>query len=79
MRASGEYIFEYVKTRNSGGVGSASILRWDSVALRVTDLDESQQKALNYIPQYQEREPLNTGGTVFSKANKDDLLNIMNL
>jgi replicative DNA helicase len=39
MKAAGEYIFEYLKTRNSDGVGKKTVLRWNPLTLRVTDLD----------------------------------------
>ena len=43
MRATGEYQFEYTKTRNSGAVGSSTLLRWDPIALRVSDWDDSSK------------------------------------
>lgn len=40
MKAQGEYMFKFVKTRNSAGVGKHCILKWNPVSLRITDTDD---------------------------------------
>jgi replicative DNA helicase len=40
MEAAGQIQFQYLKTRNSGGVGKSRRLAWSPVSLRITDLDE---------------------------------------
>ena len=42
MRAAGEFLFEYTKTRNSGGVGQHTLLKWDPIALRISDIPETE-------------------------------------
>ena len=41
MRAAGEYMFEFAKTRNSNGVGQQVLLGWDPVSLRITNLGQN--------------------------------------
>jgi archaellum biogenesis ATPase FlaH len=74
MRAAGEYIFEFTKTRNSGGVGKAVLLRWDPIALRVTNNDNTSNK--EEIQSLKKTEPLHIGGTVFDKSS-DKLLSLI--
>jgi KaiC/GvpD/RAD55 family RecA-like ATPase len=40
MKAAGEYMLKMIKTRSSGGVGKALVLGWNSVALRVLNLED---------------------------------------
>jgi KaiC/GvpD/RAD55 family RecA-like ATPase len=46
MRAMGLYLFEFTKTRNSGGVGTAVEMGWDPISLRVTDLKSNNRLEL---------------------------------
>lgn len=77
MRAAGEYLFEFLKTRNSGGVGSSCILNWDPIGLRVTDPTSSNNKLqLNTKPKV----ALNTKTTLFEKkTSNSNLLNLMKI
>ena len=43
MRAAGEYQFEYTKVRNASGTGSHTLLKWDPIALRVSNWEEGNQ------------------------------------
>jgi archaellum biogenesis ATPase FlaH len=78
MRAMGEFIFEFTKTRNSGGKGQNVLLRWNPISLRLTDLEETHE--LKNVPKIDNNPlaniPLNTGGTIFDKSN-NSLLNII--
>jgi len=83
MRAMGEYLFEFLKTRNSGAVGSNVLMRWDPIALRVTDLIEvDETKGLTIKPkidQHINKEPLHIGGTIFDKHSSSTNNNLLNL
>lgn len=80
MRSSGEYILDFVKTRNSGGVGSQVLLRWDPIGLRVTNLSDDHQ-GLKLVPKFNKEPPikevLSTAGTVFDKSSSINLLNLI--
>jgi hypothetical protein len=83
MRAAGEYIFEFTKTRNSGGVGQSVLLRWDPIGLRVSNISDPSQglklkpKSLGNEPPI--KEVLNTGGTFLDKSSSTHLLNLTKL
>lgn len=38
MKAAGEYVFEFAKTRNSNGVGKNVLLAWDPISLRISNI-----------------------------------------
>lgn len=42
MKASGEIMFKFLKTRSSDGVGKMITLKWDNRALRILNLDKEQ-------------------------------------
>lgn len=44
LRDRGEIRFQYLKTRNSSGVGKHTVLKFDVDTLRISDLDESDQQ-----------------------------------
>jgi hypothetical protein len=70
MRAAGEYWFEYAKTRNSNGVGKKTLLRWDPIALRISN-NESGDKGLKVASNGKKSSgQMHTGGTVLDKINK---------
>lgn len=46
-REKGEIQFHFMKTRNSGGVGSDIVLKYDPNTLRISDNDESSQSQIN--------------------------------
>lgn len=69
MRAAGEYWFEYAKTRNSNGVGRKTLLRWDPIALRITN-NETNDKGLKVKPGNSNHPNLNGAGTAIDKINK---------
>jgi hypothetical protein len=70
MRANGEYAFEYTKTRNASGVGTTSYLKWDPIALRVTNMEEGNQ-SLRLKPKTETINTiLNTNGTMFGNQGK---------
>lgn len=79
MRASGEYVLEFVKTRNSGGVGNQVLLKWDPIGLRVTNLDTCKTPGIKYDPKFEPKvkEELSIGGTVFDKNSTMDLFNLI--
>lgn len=79
MRAAGEYMFEFIKTRNSNGVGKKVILRWDPIALRVTDLNKDGLM-LKTKAKKTEAVAMGTGGMVFDSAkppSSNPLLDLM--
>jgi KaiC/GvpD/RAD55 family RecA-like ATPase len=78
MRASGEYVFEYVKTRNSAGVGNFSVLKWDPIGLRVSDL-EDHDSSMKFVPKSEvyKPEPLNVSSNLFGKTGATSLLDLM--
>lgn len=39
LKAAGEYVLKMIKTRSSGGVGKHAVLKWDPIALKVSDLN----------------------------------------
>ena len=78
MRAAGEYMFEYLKTRNSAGVGQNTLLRWDPIALRITDNVDNGQ--MSFVKKNEKHNvEINTNGTVFAKATNQasSLLTLM--
>lgn len=84
MRAAGEYIFEYTKTRNSGAVGSHTILKWDPIALRVTNYNEAAE-GLKLLPKSKDINTiLNNTSTIFTDGKfnvdgkKTNLLDLLN-
>lgn len=42
MRAAGEYVLSFAKTRNSDGVGKSIVLGWDPITLIVSSLEAKQ-------------------------------------
>ena len=46
MKAAGEYMLKFLKTRSSGGVGMIIPLRWDSVSLKIMNIDESEAQIM---------------------------------
>lgn len=83
MRASGEYVLELLKTRNSGGVGHQVLLRWDPIGLRVTNLDEGVSPGIKYKDHFEKVPAINevpsTSGTVFDKNASSGLLNLIKI
>ena len=82
MRAAGEYILEYAKTRNSNGVGKKTLLRWDSIALRVTDNDGKPGDKLQVKKkQGGSKDEMPSSGTVLDKINKtkNSLFSVMDV
>ena len=65
MRAAGEYVFEYAKTRNSNGVGKKTILNWDPIALRITDIKKKEDLSVK-----KSGEEMPSSGTVLDKIRK---------
>lgn len=51
MRALGQILFEYTKTRNSGGVGQNTLLKWDASTLKIDNLDNKAKLELNKATQ----------------------------
>lgn len=47
MRAAGEYMFEFAKTRNSNGVGQTVLLTWNPISLRITNVGPGGGLQLN--------------------------------
>jgi hypothetical protein len=78
MRAAGEYIVEYAKTRNSNGVGKKTLLKWDPIALRVTNLDKTGGKDLK-VKRPRDNSEVHSAGTVLDKINrsKNPLFNVL--
>ena len=78
MRAAGEYIVEYAKTRNSNGVGKKTLLSWDPIALRVTNLNKDGGKNLK-VGKRRESTEVHSAGTVLDKINKskNPLFNVL--
>lgn len=72
MRAMGLYLFEFTKTRNSGGVGTAIEMGWDPISLRVTDLKNDSKLELK-PKKATINTVLDTTGTVFGSGNKPPL------
>jgi len=84
MRAAGEYMFEFVKTRNSGGVGSQTALKWDPIALRVTTLDDPDKRLTLVAKSQPINTILNTNNSFFgaekfnnSSSEKPNLLDLV--
>lgn len=77
MKAAGEYIFEYVKTRNSSGVGTNTLLRYDPISLRITSNSDASNK-IQFSPKSQ---PINTilnNNNIFnSKVEKPKLTDLI--
>jgi archaellum biogenesis ATPase FlaH len=46
MKAAGEYMLKFLKTRSSGGVGMIVPLRWCSISLRVSNIDEAEAQQM---------------------------------
>lgn len=77
MRAAGEYVFEYAKTRNSNGVGKKTLLGWDPIALRIYNINDAARK-LKMDGKAGKGDPkkvnnkyaMGSSGTVIDKINK---------
>lgn len=70
MRAAGEYMFEYVKTRNSGAVGTGTVLAWDPISLKISTMTDSSKK-LQLVPKNESINTLlSTSNTLFGDMNK---------
>lgn len=78
MRAAGEYVFEYAKTRNSNGVGKKTILAWNALSLRITDL---QKKDMNPKKSSNSGGAMHEGGTVLDriKNSNSGLFNVFSV
>lgn len=75
MRAAGEIIYDCMKSRNSGGVGTRATLGWDAISLNIVSrIAESQKLILKKADK--RAQILGTGGTSFSNRSGDDLLNL---
>jgi KaiC/GvpD/RAD55 family RecA-like ATPase len=61
MDAAGMIEFQYLKTRNSGGVGKRRKMAWNTISLRISDLDE-QKLVKNSVEVIQRK-----AGTVVAK------------
>jgi archaellum biogenesis ATPase FlaH len=46
MKAAGEYMLKFLKTRSSGGVGMIIPLRWCPISLRVSDIEEAEAQQM---------------------------------
>jgi replicative DNA helicase len=46
MKAAGEYMLKFLKTRSSGGVGMIVPLRWDSISLKISNIDEDDAQQM---------------------------------
>lgn len=68
MKAAGEYMVKFVKTRNSGGVGKVVMLRWNPVTLRVTDAVD-QKDRIDFVQ--------SAAGVQKHKDKKRDLLDLV--
>ncbi len=66
MKAAGEYLFKFVKTRNSSGVGKSVILRWDPISLRISDAGDFKDK-LEFVKK----------NNTLPKPPKRDILDLM--
>ena len=78
MRSAGEFLFDYTKTRNSNGVGQQTILKWDPISLRISNMPETQLKFIKK-PLITNSTVLDTNNTIFDKEPSDklDLLQLM--
>ncbi|MEM2159639.1 MAG: DnaB-like helicase C-terminal domain-containing protein [Candidatus Nitrosotenuis sp.] len=70
MKAAGEYIFEYLKTRNSDGVGKKTLLRWNPQTLRVTDVDVQPEFKIDNVKK--DKPKLSNLGTKFNPMDSAD-------
>jgi len=78
MRAAGEYILEYAKTRNSNGVGKKTLLHWNPISLRVSNNDGAKDKGLNVKKERRgSGDVQHDGGTVLDKINKSRRSNLL--
>lgn len=68
MKAAGEYMLKMVKTRSSNGVGKHCVLAWDSIALRVSNINGNKSQTV-FLDN--DTETTNSGGP------KHDLLSLM--
>lgn len=77
MRAAGEYVLSFAKTRNSDGVGKSIILGWNSATLQVTSLNNVKNQL--QLAKKQQELIMDTSGTVFDKEIKNgaSLLGLM--
>jgi KaiC/GvpD/RAD55 family RecA-like ATPase len=71
MKAQGEYMFKFVKTRNSNGVGKHVVLRWDPISLRITDTENTRDK-LEFVKK-------TDAGEMPVKQPKRSILDLMNV
>ena len=75
MRAAGEYMFEFLKIRNSGGTGKKVMLRWNPISLLVSNLN-SDSSTLNLVKGGGSKKTdfeMPTTGTIFNKGGNDSL------
>ena len=76
MRASGEIMFEILKSRNSGGVGRRILLGWDPVSLNIMSREKNQSN-LQLVKK--KAVTLGTTGVSFTaKKDDDSILGLMN-
>ena len=75
MRAAGEYVLSFAKTRNSDGVGKQIILGWNPDTLQVTSLNKNNLQ----LNKKKQELIMDTSGTVFDKEVKSgaSLLGLM--
>ena len=69
QRALGEYWFEFIKTRNSNGVGKKIMLLWDGLCLRISNKREKEQLEVKKKVTHQDI-VIHDSGTVLDKINK---------
>lgn len=60
MRANGEMIYHFLKTRSSDGVGKRLPMRWNGNSLRITDATDGSGSP-DLMSNFTNKEPCNTG------------------
>jgi archaellum biogenesis ATPase FlaH len=60
MRAAEEFMFEYLKTRNSGGVGTHTLLHWNPLTLRISNYNQGSQNLKLHSTGSKKTEVINT-------------------
>ena len=81
MKAAGEYMFEFAKTRNSNGVGKTVLLGWDPISLLIYNLSSngSQNNGLVLNKKKPVQFEMKTADPTYKKdvSNANDLLGLM--
>lgn len=77
QRALGEYWFEFLKTRNSNGVGKKIVLLWDGLCLRISNKREEDLSIKKRV--ISQDLVIHDSGTVLDKINKSrpGILNVL--